>query len=178
MFCFRSSSCLSVNECRKFLFTKKDRQLEHIPPTKAALYQHFLRAIFQGVHVWGQLSATQRLPSPSDWGWTKINDNYWEPTWTDLPVAAKACQEIVRCKCTKQCGTRCSCQKRQLKCSDLCFCGGTCYINKYFFFKINLIKDLVLVHLPTTHIFPLLSASNATPHDPVLVSSSSCPPRH
>lgn len=126
---FRSSSCSSVNECRKYLFTKKDRQLENIPPTKAALYQHFLRAIFQGVHVWGQLSVTQNLPCPSNWGWTRVEDN-WQPTWTDLPVAADACLEMVRCKCKKQCGPRCNCQKRQLRCSELCLCCGTCYINK------------------------------------------------
>lgn len=128
LLCFRSSKCLSVNECRKYLFTKKDRQIEHLPPTKAALHQHFLRAVYQGVHVWGQMAPVQSLPCPVNWGWVKVGDN-WQPKWTELPIAADACLEMVRCKCKKQCGTRCSCRSRQLKCSNLCLCNGTCYTN-------------------------------------------------
>ncbi|XP_061710732.1 uncharacterized protein LOC133520368 [Cydia pomonella] len=122
----RASSFTTVNEARKHLFSKKDRQLENIPPTKAALYQHFLRAVFQAVHAWGQMSPNQNLPCPSNWGWRKVSES-WQPTWTDLPVAADACLEMIRCRCKKRCGgSRCRCFQRQLKCTELCDCGGQC----------------------------------------------------
>ena len=38
---------ISVNECRKLLFTKKCRPIENFPPTKAALEQHIKRFMLQ-----------------------------------------------------------------------------------------------------------------------------------
>ena len=43
----RASPCTDVNECRRFLFTKKQRSIEAIPPTKDALKQHVARAMLQ-----------------------------------------------------------------------------------------------------------------------------------
>lgn len=42
------------------LFTQKGRQLDQIPPTKAALLQHVRRAVYQAVHCWGQML----IPTP------------------------------------------------------------------------------------------------------------------
>ena len=39
---------IQVNECRKQLFTKKDRSLDSIPPTADARIQHVKRATYQG----------------------------------------------------------------------------------------------------------------------------------
>ena len=47
-----SSSKTDVNECRRQLFVKHSRQLEGLPSTKAALYQHTLRAAYQAGYVW------------------------------------------------------------------------------------------------------------------------------
>ena len=38
----------SVNECRRSLFTKKNRTSDNLPPTRDALIQHIKRAICQG----------------------------------------------------------------------------------------------------------------------------------
>lgn len=71
----RASSLVSVNEARRHLFTKKGRDIQAIPPTYAALYQHVRRAVLQGGHCWGQaLAVSPTLPSPVDWGW-KIQAN-------------------------------------------------------------------------------------------------------
>ncbi|XP_048003917.1 uncharacterized protein LOC125240114 [Leguminivora glycinivorella] len=122
----KSGSCTDVNSCRKELFTKKDRSIENLPPTQDSLKQHILRAVYQGGHVWGQLLVPQQnLPCPSDWGWTKVSD-IWEPVWSTLPVASNACIELIRCKCKQKCAKRCNCIKRNLKCTELCGCGGTC----------------------------------------------------
>ena len=44
----KSSGLDSVNECRRVLFTKKNRASENLPPTSDALLQHVKRAICQG----------------------------------------------------------------------------------------------------------------------------------
>ena len=42
---------LQVNDARKYLFTKKGRGLEGLPPTHDALKQHLMRATYQGGYV-------------------------------------------------------------------------------------------------------------------------------
>eukprot|EP00794_Sanderia_malayensis_P013411 gene13411-14786_t len=44
----RSSHCLTVNDARRWLFTKKSRTVEGLPPTEDALLQHARRAALQG----------------------------------------------------------------------------------------------------------------------------------
>jgi hypothetical protein len=66
----RTSSLTKVNEARQQLFSKRSRELDSIPPTRAAFDQHVRRAVLQGGHVWGQSFLRQQvLPSPSTWGW-------------------------------------------------------------------------------------------------------------
>ena len=49
----RTCSEASVDAARIFLFTRKGRQIEAIPPTRAALFQHTKRAIHQAGFIWG-----------------------------------------------------------------------------------------------------------------------------
>ena len=42
-----------IDEARKQLFSKKGRAMDAIPPTRAALVQHIMRAVYQGGHCWG-----------------------------------------------------------------------------------------------------------------------------
>ncbi len=73
------------------------------------------------------LIANSTLPSPSEWGWQKEdNDGQWTPLWTILPEASKGCRELIKCGCKKQCCGRCQCRKANLKCTQLCFCEGQC----------------------------------------------------
>ena len=58
-----------VNEARKKLFIKKYKQLDKLPPTKAALREHILRTAYQAGHVWGQCTeSTPILPDARYWG--------------------------------------------------------------------------------------------------------------
>ena len=60
----RSTHLVDINELRKVLFEQSNRQLENIPPSKAALREHIKRALFQAGHIWGQvLNANPVLPS-------------------------------------------------------------------------------------------------------------------
>ena len=86
----RTSSQESVNRARQYLFTRKNRQMENLPPTTDALYQHVLRAALQAGHVWAQsLVLDPILPSPEDFGWKKA-DSKWEVrthSWCSLPFS-------------------------------------------------------------------------------------------
>ena len=122
----RTSSVTKVNEARQQLFSKRSRELDSIPPTRAALDQHVKRAVLQGGHVWGQTLVRQQvLPSPSTWGW-QLQDGHWSPYWTALSQAKNTCYELIRCGCKVSCSGRCKCLKANLACTGLCYCGGNC----------------------------------------------------
>jgi len=118
---------LQVNDCRKYLFSRKNRMVDSIPPTQAALIQHSLRASLQGGHIWGQCTiADPLLPNTSDFGWVKEN-SIFKPLWTTLPSAATSCDELISCGCLTACRGLCKCYKANLPCTALCACDGDCY---------------------------------------------------
>ena len=49
-----------VNDVRKYLFTKKGRGVEGLPPTRDALEQHVKRAVYPGGYVRGQATALRK----------------------------------------------------------------------------------------------------------------------
>ena len=49
----RTSQNKQVDHCRKLLFAK-GRQIDHIPPTEAALKEYVKRAVYQAGCCWGQ----------------------------------------------------------------------------------------------------------------------------
>ncbi|CAG9820342.1 unnamed protein product [Phaedon cochleariae] len=108
-----TASCETVNECRRVLFTKSDRQLESIPPTRDALEQHAERAFIQS-RVWRQsLEREQNFPDPADFGWKKCEEG-WEPVWRTIPVASEACEALIECFCQKGCvPAHCKCLKNE-----------------------------------------------------------------
>ena len=124
----RTSTCTNIDMARKHLFTKKGRSMEGLPPTQAALYQHILRAAYQGGHVWGSLlELAPRLPSPADWGWIRLDTGLYSPLWTTIPQASITSLELVRCGCLQGCRSRqCKCVKAALQCTALCVCDGNC----------------------------------------------------
>ena len=62
----------SVDPARKFLFAWRGRQIEAIPPTRAALFQHTKRAIHQAGFMWGQMhERSPDVPLPRLWGWKR-----------------------------------------------------------------------------------------------------------
>ncbi|KAL9960530.1 hypothetical protein ACROYT_G034002 [Oculina patagonica] len=123
----RTSHLNKVNDAQKYLFTKKGRGLEELPPTHDALEQHLKRATYQGGFVWGQATIPMPvLPNPTDWGWTVSREGQMQPLWVTLPAAAVSCKELVHCGCKKTCGKRCKCVKADLPCTPLCVCDGQC----------------------------------------------------
>jgi len=126
----KTSSEVSVDLARKYMFTAKGRPIDAIPPTEAALFEHTKRAVHQAGFVWGQMHVrSPDVPSPSSWGWRRSPTLKWEPSWTVLPEAAASCSELLKCGCQKRCVGHCKCVKAALKCTSLCRCSGNCEQN-------------------------------------------------
>ena len=122
----RTSTTTSVNKARQELFSKNASTLESIPTTQAVLLQHIKRAVFQAGYIWGNALVHQpHFPSPCEWGWEKVNDE-WKPVWTLLPQAQETCYELIHYGCKKECERQCKCSKANFVCTALCKCGGQC----------------------------------------------------
>ena len=118
------SRCTDIDKARRKMFAKR-LKAEQIPPTFDALELHLRREIYQGGCVWAQALLTQPvLPSPTGWGWTKDDNGVYVPKWTTLPLAAKACYELLCCGCKKGCRKNCRCKRANLECTGLCHCQG------------------------------------------------------
>ncbi len=62
-------------------------------------------------------------PSPNGFGWI-LEGNNLEIKWGTKESAPDSILEYVMCKCKKGCNTkRCSCQKANLPCTELCQCS-------------------------------------------------------
>ena len=89
----RTSNCLDGNSCRRDLFVKKERAMEALPPTFAALLQHSFCAAYQAGHVWRlSLDQQQQLPFPEDWGWKLLEKHIFltELTLGKLPLQSRS----------------------------------------------------------------------------------------
>ena len=118
----KGSNIEGIDEARKILYCQKDKTMETIPPTHDALLQHIRRVIYQA-GIWMTCGKSeQNLPSPEGSGWTFNRDSQ---TWITRPIASKACNELIKCRCKSKsgCGTRCACKKARWKCTDLCICN-------------------------------------------------------
>jgi hypothetical protein len=122
----RTSECTDLDSARKQLFTKKNRTLEHLPPTSNAFEQHVKRTVFQAIHCWSHC-LKQQMPAidPGLWGWEKQDDK-WIPIWMTIPEVSQMCRELIHCSCKKACTARCKCVKANLPCTGLCQCDGEC----------------------------------------------------
>ena len=121
----RSSECSGVDECRRVLYTKKNRAIENIPPTANALLQHTKCAALQAHICMSCLMSTAHAYDPLNWGWTKSVDGNYEPLWCTIPDVSEYCTELVKCSCKNIC-RNCKCKKSQLRCTKLCACEGQC----------------------------------------------------
>ena len=80
--------CVHWNDCQSCCTTEltvrnlsmecgssSHKKVELLCPTQAVFFQHTRRAAHQAGHFWEQtMIATSELPSPSEWGWIR-NDN-------------------------------------------------------------------------------------------------------
>ncbi|CAM4708789.1 unnamed protein product [Leuciscus chuanchicus] len=128
-----SKSCGSsrVDEARHHLFSNGTKSLENLPPTQAALIQHIKRALLQASFYWNQATAVQQdIPEFNAWGWFRDSTSKtWEPYWTNLRDASKACTILLHCGCKTACRWHCKCCKAGVRCTSICACEGACTNN-------------------------------------------------
>ena len=121
----KTSHSGSINEVRRELFCQKNKTMRQITSTQDSLPQHAKRVAYQS-GIWATCElAHQPTPSPEGCGWTLDgNSQVWRPVWSTLPMASKACLELVKCGCKSAsgCGEMCSCKKAHWKCTELCSC--------------------------------------------------------
>jgi hypothetical protein len=112
-----------VKDVRWWLFKKRQAQSERLPPTEDALHHAILRSHYQ-MMVWNNDKvANPELPSPGDYGWNMINNEWVAVMATEKP-APETVLHLIKCGCTKtRCSTlQCKCKNAGLYCTDLCMC--------------------------------------------------------
>ena len=128
---YGQQSCTTMNEARARFYRsrKKPPPLKKLPPTDDNLQMHVLRAHLQML-LWkaaDQHDPPEEAREISNFGWS-IEGSTITPTISTAPVAPKELLDVVSCSCTtegKACsGTRCSCNKAGLSCTDYCKCEG------------------------------------------------------
>lgn len=111
----------SLGDCRRVLFSVKNKPIDRIPPTRDALEQHVKRALLQA-SIWTQCIQKNNVTfQPTDWGWIAASTGRYLPKWTTIPILADHCQELISCSCKGKC-SRCKCAKDRLPCTKLCTC--------------------------------------------------------
>lgn len=112
---------MTLNEARKDFFCHKNQSFENLPPTENAFWHHLQRVIFR-VGVWSTADdPCPTNPSPADFGWKKIEDQ-WEPLWISIPEASRSCHQLlIKCTCKGNC-SHCNCGDANLRCTQLCKC--------------------------------------------------------
>ena len=84
-----------------------------------ALLHHSHRATYQA-SIWMTLGNQQKMPPREGFGW-EVRNNHWQPVWTRLPKASKACSELMNCGVQDwMYQFRCKCFKTILPCMKLC----------------------------------------------------------
>ena len=127
----RTCPVFSVNKWRKYIFTKPpNKAIENCPPTLDSLIQHIKRVMLQSL-IWMESLFNSAPIDITKYSWIFGEDGCAFPVWCMLQKASEVCKELVRCGCRQKCTPgKCSCKNNVLglPCSDLCLCGGTCYI--------------------------------------------------
>ena len=102
----KTCNTTEVNTARRILFSRDNKPIENIPPTKESLLQHVLRAVLQSSKWEQSLCKEYDNRNPCEWGWQNI-DGKITPVWTRLPEASRVCRELLKCGCKKGCTGRC-----------------------------------------------------------------------
>lgn len=117
---------ISLPSLRWELFRSKNLEGEMLPPTRATLLPHILRANYMTMRDKSYQTNCPELPPLEENGWTLEKGLYVPVRCLALP-APKAVIELIKCGCKTGCQGRCSCSKNGLPCTPLCKCyGGDC----------------------------------------------------
>ena len=119
-----------VNVVRHLMFGCKTTDPSRLPPCHDVLVHQIQRANYQSF-IRRSLEAETEIPSPADNGWV-VQGSSITIKWMSISPAPNALIEIIHCSCERFCGdtSRCSCNKNNLKCTNLCKCSKEQCINQ------------------------------------------------
>ena len=100
--------------------------LKLIPPSRSGLLEHVKRAAFYAGWLNYQCIENVQLPSPTDWGWTLVENGLYQPTWNASNHTATAELVTSTCSCTTEKCLRCKCATSSLPCLTFCNCKRKC----------------------------------------------------
>ena len=103
------------------LFRSKNLEGEMLPPTRAALLPHIIRANYIAMRDKSYVSSSPELPDLEMNGWRSEKGVYL-PILCLSPPAPSAVIELIKCGCKTGCSSRCSCKNNGLPCTPLCKC--------------------------------------------------------
>ena len=108
-------------------FRSKNLEGEILPPTRAALLPHIIRANYVTMRDKSYLTDCPELPPIEENGWNLLESRCYIPVKCLALPAPKAVLELIKCGCKAGCKGRCSCSINSLPCTPLCKCySGDC----------------------------------------------------
>ena len=124
---YSSSGLTAIPALRWELFRSKNLEGEMLPPTRAALLPHLMRANYMAMRDKTYPTRCPNLPPVEQNGW-EVKDGMYIPVRCLNSPAPRAVIELTKCGCKSDCsGARCSCFKNALPCTPLCKCyNGVC----------------------------------------------------
>ena len=119
---YKSHGPKTLPALRWELFRTKNLEGEMVPPTRASLLPHLVRANYITMRDKSYVVTHPHLPPVSENGWTLEDDVIIPVHCLELP-APKAVLELIKCSCKTGCKSgKCSCSKNDLPCSPQCKC--------------------------------------------------------
>ena len=119
----------SLPSVRWKLYSKKNKELENLPPTRAALVPLIQRTNhFSRIHK-SYTHTHPDIPPTTENGWTKEDGtDTLQPVLCLSPPAPKSILKLVKCGCkVGDCSSKqCSCHREGLTCTSLCTCSDNC----------------------------------------------------
>ena len=100
------STYTNIDMAKKHLFTKKGLFNEMTALTKVALYQHILKAAYQGSCVLASARTGEMIIKSSKLWWIELDTGMYSPLWTIIPQASIASLDLVRYGCLQGCRSR------------------------------------------------------------------------
>ena len=118
----RPDTVKDIAALRYYLFSKYQKNLEHLPATVETLRQNVKRSYYVAYVLKHAFDAHPFYPDPTSIGWV-LSEGTLAPIATeDLPAPSKMI-ELTMCSCSANCLTnRCRYKKYNLVCTDICRC--------------------------------------------------------
>ena len=102
----QASTYINIDMARKHFFYQKGLFDENTALRKVALYQHILKAAYQGSCVWIGARTGEMITKSSKLGWIRLDTGMYSQLWTIIPQASLFSLNRVRYGCLQVCRKR------------------------------------------------------------------------